>query len=103
VTLFAAIMLAFPYYSTVFYPETNINNQVLNESLIQTIELNIDGMTCTGCEDHIKYVVAQEAGYIEVEASYQKGIAVIKYDKSLTNKKNIINSISKTGYQVIIN
>jgi len=47
VTVFAAIMLAFPYYSYTFYPETKLSESE-NVNLESTYEINITGMTCTG-------------------------------------------------------
>lgn len=101
VTLFAAVMLAFPYYSAVFYPETKITKQAVKESFIQTIDFKIAGMTCTGCEEHIKYAILQEPGIIEAEADYEKGIAKVKYDKSKINVEKLANAINETGYHVI--
>lgn len=100
VSLFAVIMLAFPYYSFVFYPEIKITNQAVNESLIQTVDFKIEGMTCSGCEEHIKYAVSQEPGFIEAEVDYEKGIAKVKYNKSKTNVEKLAKAIDKTGYKV---
>lgn len=101
VTLFAAVMLAFPYYSAMFYPETKTTNEAVNESFIQTIDFKIAGMTCTGCEEHIKYAILQEPGIIEAEADYEKGIAKVKYDKSKINVEKLAKAIDETGYKVV--
>ena len=39
VTLFAALMLAFPYYSSVFYPDNKKEVVIVNASDIQTLHL----------------------------------------------------------------
>ncbi|NOZ48273.1 MAG: mercuric transport protein MerTP [Chlorobi bacterium] len=101
VTLFAVVMLAFPYYSAVFYPETKVNNEVLNKSLIQTVDFKIEGMTCTSCEEHIKYAVSQEEGFVEAEADYKNGTAKVTFDNSKTNIEKLAKAINATGYKVI--
>ena len=44
VTVFAALMLIFPYYADYFYPETQLSI-VENTQLQTTYEINIIGMT----------------------------------------------------------
>ena len=83
VTVFAAIMLAFPYYSNVFYPETKLSESK-NIDLESTYEINISGMTCTGCEEHVKLEIGKLPGISGLEVSYEKGNAVVTFDESKT-------------------
>ena len=101
VTILAAVMLAFPYYSDAFYPEQN-NQQVvyINESQVQTITLDIEGMTCTGCEATVKNAASSVDGVLEADAYYDTGQATVKYDKSKTNREAITAAINKTGFTV---
>jgi copper chaperone CopZ len=66
----------------------------------KTINLGIDGMTCTGCENTIKEAVGKVAGVSEVTASHTDGLAVIKYDSTITNIKTISDAITEAGYTV---
>ncbi len=52
VTVFAAIMLVFPSYSHIFYGNTTKELAVTETSSIRQIKLDIEGMTCTSCNDH---------------------------------------------------
>lgn len=100
VTIFAILMLAFPYYSHIFYPKTESKVVIVESSNITEANFNIEGMTCTGCEEHIKNVVAQLTGFIEATADHKTGKAIVKFDKSKTNIDKIIAAIDKTGYKV---
>src|SRR5699024_2323482 len=102
VTVLAALLLAFPYYSDAFFPKQN-NQQVVyvNESQVQTITLDIEGMTCTGCEATVENAASGVDGVLEADASYDTGKATIKFDQSKTTREAITAAINKTGFTVI--
>ncbi|OFY63727.1 MAG: heavy metal transporter [Bacteroidetes bacterium RIFCSPLOWO2_02_FULL_36_8] len=104
VTVFAVLMLAFPNYSHVFYPKTEskVPTTVWIESgNVAETNFEIEGMTCQGCEEHIKNAVAQLPGFISAEANHEKGKATVKFDKSKTTTEQIVTAINETGYKVI--
>ncbi len=97
VTIFAAVMLAFPYYSESFYPEQQ-KREIVQTNLV-TADLKISGMTCEGCEANIKNY-AEFAGADSVKADYKTGTAVIKFNEAKTNIDSIVKSIKLLGYEV---
>lgn len=100
-TVFAAFMLAFPYYSSTFYPQTEKTAIPFSEEhLTQTLVLNITGMTCAGCEAHVEQAVKEVAGIQHASASYEEGKAQIVFDPSQTNSKQIIEAVNTTGYKI---
>ena len=101
VTLFAGLMLAFPYYSQIFYPNTSKEVVNVKESNISEVEYNIKGMTCTGCEVHIESEVNKLEGIIEVKANHEKGNTIVKYDKTKVANNEIEDAVRKTGYKII--
>ena len=48
VTIFAGLMLAFPTYAHVFFPQKENTTVDTDQSKIQTAEFKISGMTCSG-------------------------------------------------------
>ncbi|PCH65717.1 MAG: heavy metal transporter [Bacteroidetes bacterium] len=100
VTIFAAIMLVFPYYSHIFYPETKVNIIIVDPNNIQQASFEISGMTCPGCEEHIKHAIAELPGYIEATANFKEEKATVKFDKSKTDIEKVIEAINETGYTV---
>ncbi|MBU2949990.1 mercuric transport protein MerTP [Tamlana agarivorans] len=100
ITVFAIIMLAFPYYSSIFYPNTEKQVLVVDKSNIKITEYKIDGMTCASCEEHVNHEVNKLNGIINSNTSYKKGNAIIEFDKTKTNKREIEKAIISTGYKI---
>ncbi|MDZ7694976.1 MAG: cation transporter [Balneolaceae bacterium] len=65
--------------------------------------MDIEGMTCTGCEATVENAANGVAGVLEADASYDTGKATIKYDRSKTDHQKIITAIDKTGFTVKTN
>lgn len=102
VTVFAALMLTFPYYTDAFFPETETTTVLASEANIILAEFEIEGMTCTGCEHGVNFALKEQAGVIAAQASYENGIATVKFDKSKVDVKTLADAVTKeTGYSVI--
>jgi mercuric ion transport protein len=100
VTLFAVLMLAFPYYTQLFYPNTTKEVVSVSASNINKVEYRIKGMTCTGCEVHIESEVNKLDGIIEVKATHEKGNTIVTYDKTKVTNTEIEAAVRKTGYKI---
>ncbi len=100
ITVFAFIMLAFPYYSSVFYPKTEKQIIMVDKSNIQKVEFTISGMTCASCGEHVNHEVNKLTGIISSNASYEKRNAIVEFDNSKTNIADIEKAINSTGYSV---
>ena len=101
ITIFAGSMLAFPYYSQIFYPNTGREVVYVNESNIEELNFGIKGMSCMGCEAHIESEVNKLDGIITVKANYEKANTVVKYDSLKVTNQEIKAAILKTGYKII--
>ncbi|PVY38933.1 mercuric transport protein MerTP [Pontibacter virosus] len=102
VTAFAAVMLAFPSFSHVFYqfPKQEAQTPVAGINMNSTVEFKISGMTCSGCEAHVEQEVNALNGIFRAKASYDNGNAVVEYDSTKTSVSAIREAILKTGYKV---
>jgi len=100
VTVFTIVMIAFPYYSSVFYPKTEKEIIVVGKANTQTLNVKIKGMTCASCEEHINHEVNKLNGVLSSKASYENGNAIIEFDKTKTNEKEIEKAINSSGYKV---
>ena len=100
ITVFAIVMLAFPYYSSIFYPNTAKQIMVVDKADIKTKEFKISGMTCTSCEANVDHEVNKLDGIINSKASFENGNAVIEFDSTKTNETEIESAINATGYTV---
>jgi len=100
ITVFAFVMLAFPYYSKNFYPNTEKQIIVIDKSDIKTTEFKISGMTCKSCEEHVNHEVNKLKGIVNSKASYENENAIIEFDRTKTNETEIEKTINSTGYKV---
>ena len=100
VTAFAFVMLAFPYYSGIFYPNTEKQTIIVDKTDIKTTEFKISGMTCASCEEHVNHEVNKLNGIINSKASYENGNAIIEFDRTKINESEIEKAINTTGYIV---
>ncbi len=101
VTGVSILMFAFPSYSHIFFPDTNNNIVVVDESNITEAKLYIEGMTCTGCEESVNYTLRNQVGVLSAVSSYETGIADVKYDKSKVKPEQLAQAIEdEVGYKV---
>jgi copper chaperone CopZ len=73
---------------------------IVNPDALIQMDVLVEGMTCTGCENTINTGVSEIAGVIEVKSSFQDGKTFVKYDSTLTNINKISEVISEKGYSV---
>ena len=102
VTVFVIVILAFPYYSGIFYPNTEKQIILVDKSDIKTTEFKISGMTCASCEEHVNYEVNKLNGIVNSTVSYENGNAIVEFEKTKTNETEIEKAINSTGYQVTV-
>ncbi|MEP0985089.1 mercuric transport protein MerTP [Ekhidna sp.] len=108
ITVFAGLMLSFPSYAHIFYPSNPGSSSpesamVLDQDTTKTnkIILNVNGMTCAGCETHIVTELNKLKGVKSVFASYADGTATIEFSQDSLTQRDIVMAIDKTGYKVI--
>ena len=101
ITVVSALLLSFPSYAHVFFPKTENQTVVTPTMTIQKVEFKIEGMTCTGCEHHVKSEINKLKGITEVIVSYDKGNAIVSVDDKQTTINDIIKAINLTGYKAI--
>ena len=103
ITLFAGAMLAFPYYSHIFYsnPDTSKNVVYVEQSNVKEIRVTIEGMTCEGCEAHIESEVNKLDGILKVKADYEAANTIVKYDETKVDLQKIETAILSTGYKIV--
>lgn len=100
ITVFAFVMMAFPYYSKVFYPENQKEMNSADATKLITLDLNIEGMTCESCNLHVELAAREIEGVYEADANFKTGQATVTFDPSKTSDENIVQSINAIGYKV---
>ncbi len=100
VTVFAIATLAFPCYSSIFYSRTEKQIVVVDQCNFQKVVFEVNGMTCTSCEENVSQEVNKLTGIVNSQASYAKGNTVVAFDNAKINISEIVKSINSTGYSV---
>lgn len=101
ITVLAALLLSFPYYSNIFFYQPAKANTTAEKSIVRQAKLNIKGMTCAGCESSVVHALNSKEGVVEAASHYESGIAEVKYDPSLVAPEALKEVIeNEVGYQV---
>ena len=102
VTGVALLLLAFPSYSNWFYQDkAQTVGQAARTDTHQVAYVTIKGMTCAGCEQHVKSEVTKLKGVTGATVSYPKSQAVVRFNPKQTSVAAIKKAVSVTGYQVV--
>jgi len=65
----------------------------------KTITLDVQGMTCTGCENSIVENLTKVEGVLQVSADHKTGSARVVVDSAKVNEREMIKVLSDIGYQ----
>jgi mercuric ion transport protein len=79
---------------------SNASDLIINPDALVEMDLSVEGMTCTGCENTINTGVSEIAGVVEVTSSFKDGKTFVKYDSTQTNIEKISQVINEKGYSV---
>lgn len=101
ITTISALLITFPYYSKALFPTTKENVVIVQSDNIIKAEIQIEGMTCTSCENSVDYALKSESGVIKESSSFKTGIAKVEFDKSKVTEDQLKKAIEeKVGYKV---
>ncbi len=66
---------------------------------MQTITLNISGMTCGGCTASVKRVLEALPGVAQAEVSLENAQAEVKFDANLTGREAMTAAVNRAGFE----
>jgi copper chaperone CopZ len=98
ITLFSVVMLSFPYWGDAFISSDKKTIHIEKQNL-QTIKVDIEGMTCKACEATIEKVVLDTGAVGSVKVSSDDKNAFIRFDKSKITVEALAKAIATTGYK----
>ena len=68
---------------------------------METVQLNIEGMTCNGCVSSVRNVLQKTSGVGSVEVSLEQNRATVTYNPELTNLAQLKAAVEDAGYDVV--
>ncbi len=100
VAVIATVLITFPYYSQVLFPNLQ-NVETINSNTIVKAKLEIEGMTCTSCEHSVDFALKSEKGVLSAESSFETGTAYVQYDSTKVKPEQLKKAVEeKVGYKV---
>jgi copper chaperone len=69
--------------------------------MMETLTLNVTGMTCGGCENAVKRGLARLEGVGEVTASHAEAKVAVTFDPARVSADEIKARIGAIGYTVV--
>lgn len=90
-------MKYFPYYGNYFIKD-DVKKEIIIVDVknIVTYTVKVENMTCPACESAVGEAIHKQDGIVNLDISYEKGVATIKFDKSKTTIEEIKKSINTT-------
>jgi copper chaperone CopZ len=68
---------------------------------METLVLQVEGMTCTGCEQRVANVLRRVQGVREVSADHPTGRVEVRVGPELADREVLGERIEAAGYQVV--
>ena len=68
---------------------------------METIQINVQGMTCNGCVNSVKNVLQQLPGVSRVEVSLEQNCASVNYDPAQSGPVQFKSAIENAGFDVV--
>lgn len=100
VTLVSGALIAFPYYSSLFYNAPQKTSANINiRSTYKYARFNIKGMGCADCTKHIDGTLMRLNGVTASSTSFEKAQTLVRFDPVKINADSINHKIKEIGYQ----
>ncbi len=68
---------------------------------MKTVTLQVEGMSCSHCQNAVQKAVKSLKGVDEVKVSLADKTAVVNFDESVVSIENIKAAIEDEGYSVV--
>lgn len=75
--------------------------KAIDPANLETIAIEVHGMTCNGCERTVQTAVGKLAGVQDVKASHLDSTAIVTFDKTQANYDEMKAAIADKGYTAI--
>lgn len=69
---------------------------------IETITLEVAGMTCGSCERHIRKELEQVPGYREARVSLAEDRVQVSYDAAAARPDDLVEAVVRAGYPAVV-
>jgi copper chaperone CopZ len=102
VTGAAAVLAAFPYYSSFFRSQAPPSPSTALAATSGSIraEFHVEGMTCAGCALGIQAALSRREGVKEIQVLYDEKTAHVVFDPAIITAEQLSKAFEELGYKV---
>jgi len=68
---------------------------------MDTLKLNISGMTCSGCVSSVTRVLKAVPGVVDAQVTLTPGQATVEFDPERANATQLRAAVEDAGYDVV--
>lgn len=68
---------------------------------MKSVTLKVEGMSCNGCAERIRSMVAAQLGVQTAVVSFDEGQARILYDPQAVDETRLVDAVQKLGFRVV--
>lgn len=68
--------------------------------MAENVTLNVQGMTCTGCEQRLGVALKRLEGVSEATADHRTGELKVRYDPAVMTREVLVERVEMAGYEV---
>ena len=65
----------------------------------EQVTLNVDGMTCAGCQAHVQEALAGKAGVTQASVNLLMKRAAVTFDPSVISPGALVEAVRESGYE----
>ena len=65
---------------------------------LKKVTLDVQGMTCSGCEFNVESVLKKVDGVAKVKADYENDTAEVQFDPQIASVDKLVEAVNHTGY-----
>jgi copper chaperone len=67
---------------------------------MESVELKIDGMTCSGCVNSIQNALYRQDGVNKAIADMDSGVVTVEFDPAVIRRDGLVKAIADAGFDV---
>ncbi len=102
-TVMVAALVTFPYYYGSLRAALDKPQQPTSAAVqpvqLSTVELNVNGMTCSGCAVSVRNALLETPGVTSASVEREAGRATVQYDPAKASTAQLIEAVNKAGFK----
>ena len=68
---------------------------------MESVELKIDGMTCSGCVNSIQNALYRQDGVNKAIADMENSLVTVEFDPTIIEHAGLVKAIADAGFDVL--